>query len=122
MTIVSENGNGTCMVAWSAFDGHERTRSFDTRSNAERFAAQLACRLEIDAYAEDLRRHANVRDRRVPPSGDVFSSLLRAATEKERLAVVFAALTGTRPAQQRTLRWRDMNFGHPVLGTDEEAT
>ena len=58
MVKVTRDQSGQWHTSWVEHDGHGRDRRFCSEVAAIRYAAQVECRLEVDAYNRDRQRLA----------------------------------------------------------------
>jgi hypothetical protein len=55
MVKVTRDQSGQLLTSWVEHDGHGHSRKFCSEIEALRYAMQVKCRLEIDAYNRELQ-------------------------------------------------------------------
>lgn len=64
MVKVDLNESDVWIVSWIEDDKHIRSHTFDSELAAKKYALQVECRLEIDAYKRELERHRALNSQR----------------------------------------------------------
>lgn len=78
MVLVAKNPAGKWIVSWREQDCYARHRTFGSQTSALRFAAQVECRLEIDAFKQE-RDGIRAARREAPLEGANDNSIERRA-------------------------------------------